>query len=169
MEVLASLGTLGVSRRLAEGTIDIGLSGRGLKPEEIAKGVREAACMTTALVFAANHPDQGYGIRSAELPALFRDPRPTWGDGKPLKLILRARSGSEYPYLIKVVPGMNAALDEAHQRRGIPMGATDRECRYRSADRGGAGDSVPDPGAGGKTGLAAVAAGRRRTLYRNRG
>ncbi len=83
--------------------------------------------MTTALVFAANHQDQGYGIRSAELPALFRDPRPTWPDGTPLKLILRARSGSEYPYLIKAVPGMSAALDEAHQRRGIPMGATDQE------------------------------------------
>jgi phosphate transport system substrate-binding protein len=127
VEVLASLGTLGGIEALAEGAIDVGLAARGLKPEEVAKGVREAACMTTALVFAANHQGQDYGIRSAELPTLFRNPRPTWPDGTPLKLILRARSGSEYPYLTKVVPGMGAALDEAHQRRGIPVGATDQE------------------------------------------
>jgi phosphate transport system substrate-binding protein len=127
VEVIASLGTLGGIEALAEGAIDIGLAARGLKPEELAKGVREAACMTTALIFAANRQDQGYGIRTAELPALFQDPRPTWADGTPLKLILRARSGSEYPYLIKAVPGMSAALDEAHRRRGIPLGATDQE------------------------------------------
>jgi hypothetical protein len=63
----------------------------------------------------------------ADLPALFRDPRPTWPDGTPLKIILRARSGSEYPYLIKSVAGMDTALDEAHQRRGVPVGATDQE------------------------------------------
>jgi phosphate transport system substrate-binding protein len=65
VEVLASLGTLGGIEALAEGAIDIGLAARGLKPEELAKGVREAACMTTALIFAANHQDQGYGIRTA--------------------------------------------------------------------------------------------------------
>jgi phosphate transport system substrate-binding protein len=127
VEVLASLGTLGRIEALAEGAIDVGLAARRLKPEETAKGVREAACMITALVFAANHPDQGYAIRSADLPALFRDARPLWPDGTLLKIILRARTGSEYPYLIKAVPGMTAALDEAHQRRGIPVGATDQE------------------------------------------
>jgi phosphate transport system substrate-binding protein len=59
IEVLASLGTSGGIEALAEGVIDVGLAARRLKPDEIAKGVSEAACMTTALVFAANHPDQG--------------------------------------------------------------------------------------------------------------
>jgi phosphate transport system substrate-binding protein len=141
VEVLPSLGTPGGIEALAEGAIDIALAARALKPEEAAKGVREAACMTTALVFAANHQDPGHqglrhkdhdhqeseGLRPADLPALFRDPSPTWADGTALKIILRPRSGSEYPYLIKVVPEMGAALDEAHQRRGIPVGATDQE------------------------------------------
>ena len=52
-------GHSGGIEALGEGVIDVGLAGRGLKPDEIAKGVREAACMTTALVFAANHDDQG--------------------------------------------------------------------------------------------------------------
>jgi phosphate transport system substrate-binding protein len=141
VHVLASLGTPGGIEALAEGAIDIALAARALKPEEAAKGVREAACMTTALVFVANHQDPDHqglrhkdrdhqeskGLRRADLPALFRDPSPTWADGTPLKLILRARSGSEYPYLTRAVPGMGAALDEAHQRRGVPVGATDQE------------------------------------------
>ena len=127
VEVLASLGSTGGIEALAEGAIDVALAARNLKPEEEAKGVREAACVTTALVFAANHQAHGYGIRRDELPALFRDPHPVWPDGTPLKIILRARSGSEYPYLIKAVPGMEAALDEAHRRRGVPIGATDQE------------------------------------------
>lgn len=127
IEVLASLGSTGGIEALAEGAIDVGLVARKLKPEEEAKGVREAACVTTALVFAANHQAHGYGIRRDELPALFRDPHPVWPDGTPLKIILRARSGSEYPFLIKSIPGMADALDEAHQRRGVPIGATDQE------------------------------------------
>ena len=39
VEVLVSLGTLGGIEALAEGAIDIGLAARGLKPEELAKGI----------------------------------------------------------------------------------------------------------------------------------
>ncbi|WP_037446123.1 PstS family phosphate ABC transporter substrate-binding protein [Skermanella stibiiresistens] len=131
VEVLPSLGTAGGIEALAEGVIDIGLAARALKPAEAARGIGEAACLTTALVFVANHKlrdqDPRDGIRRADLPALFRDPHATWPDGAPLKIILRARSGSEYPYLIKAVPGMDEALDDAHRRQGIPVGATDQE------------------------------------------
>ena len=126
VEVLASLGTPGASRP-RRGCNRCRACGRRLKPDETAKGVREAACMTTALVFAANHPDQGYGIRSAG-PAC-PVPGPTAGlagrhaveDHPPGTLRFRVSLS------IKAVPGMAAALDEAHQRRGIPVGATDQE------------------------------------------
>jgi len=131
VQVLASPGHHGGIEALAEGAIDIALAARALKPDEVAKGVREAACMTTALVFAANRQDlddrESKGLRRADLPALFRDPQPTWADGTPLKLILRSRSDAKYSYLVKAVPGMGAALDEAHRRRGVPVAATDQE------------------------------------------
>jgi phosphate transport system substrate-binding protein len=131
VQVLASLGTVGGIEALAEGAVDIALAARALTPEEAAKGGREAACMTTALAFVANHQDPDYrqskGLRRADLPALFRDPSPTWADGTPLKLILRPRSDAKYLYLAKAVPGMDAALDEAYRRRGVPVAATDQE------------------------------------------
>jgi phosphate transport system substrate-binding protein len=131
VEVLPSLGTAGGIEALVEGVIDIGLAARGLKRDEAARGVGEAFCLTTALVLVTNHKLRAQGphdgIRRADLPALFRDPRAGWPDGSPLKIILRSRSGSEYPYLIKAVPGMDEALDDAHRRQGIPVGATDQE------------------------------------------
>jgi phosphate transport system substrate-binding protein len=141
VQVMASLGTSGGIEALAERVIDIALAAHALTPEEAAKGIREATCMTTALVFVANHQDpspQGFrhkdhdhqeseDLRRTDLPALFRDPNPTWADGTPLKLILRSRSDASYSYLAKAVPGMDVALDEMHQRRGIPVTATDQE------------------------------------------
>lgn len=126
VEVLPSLGTPGGIRALLARDIDIAIAGRPLTPDERAKGVAEAACLTTALVFASSH-GAASGITKASLPGLYADPMPSWPDGTPLKVILRSRAGSENPYLIEVVPGMAAALDAAYKRRGMPVGATDQE------------------------------------------
>jgi phosphate transport system substrate-binding protein len=124
--VFASLGSVGGIKGVIEGELDIALSGRDLKPEERAKGVSEAACMTTALIFATSRRESS-GITRAQLPGLYSDPAPRWPDGTPLKVILRPRSGSEYPYLIKVFPEMEAPLAAAAKRPGMPVGVTDQE------------------------------------------
>ena len=55
VDVLPSMGTPGGIKALVEGAIDVAVVARALKPEEKAKGVAEAACLTTALVFASSH------------------------------------------------------------------------------------------------------------------
>ncbi len=124
--VLSSLGTAGGIKALIEGEIEIAIAARRLKPEEKAKGIGEAACATTALIFATSHP-QLSGITRALLPAIYADPHPSWPDGTPLKVILRSRAGSENPFLIEAVPGIEAALAAAYKRPGMPVGATDQE------------------------------------------
>ncbi|MDA1325938.1 MAG: hypothetical protein O3C34_14475 [Proteobacteria bacterium] len=125
-EVLPSLGTSGGIKALAAEVIDVAIAGRAMKAKEKALGVREAACITTALIFATTHKKPG-NLVSARLPALYANPSPRWQDGKPLKIILRARSGSENPYLAATVPGMAEALKKAYERRGMPVGSTDQE------------------------------------------
>ena len=44
-----------------------------------------------------------------------------------MKLILRSPSGSENPYLVGLVPELEAALATAFKRSGLPVGATDQE------------------------------------------
>lgn len=124
--VLPSLGTPGGIKALGAGAIDVAIAARPLKDTEKATGIEEAACLTTAMAFVTSRPG-AQGISLASLPRLYADPDPRWPDGQPLKVILRSPAGSENPYLIRLVPGMEAALANAFARPGIPVGATDQE------------------------------------------
>jgi phosphate transport system substrate-binding protein len=126
VEVLPSLGTPGGLRALAERAIDVAVIGRSLTAAEQAKGAVEAACMTTALVFASSHPAPS-GFAQADLPGIYAGSAPLWPDGKPLKILLRSRAGSENAYLIAAIPGMEAALEKAYRRPDVPVATTDQE------------------------------------------
>jgi phosphate transport system substrate-binding protein len=124
--VLPSLGTTGGLAALGEGAIELAVAARPLRDDERAKGLREAACATTALLFATSRP-QGSDVALRDVPNLFAARSPTWPDGEPLKVILRARDGSENPYLAARVPGMADALAAAFKRPGIAVGGSDQE------------------------------------------
>lgn len=124
--VLPSLGTPGGIKALGAGAIDIAIAARPLKDTEKAMGISEAACLMTAMVFVTSRPSAP-GISLTSLPRIYADPDPRWPDGQPLKVILRSPAGTENPYLIRLVPGMEEALAKAFARPGIPVGATDQE------------------------------------------
>lgn len=126
VEVLPSLGTPGGLRALADRAIDVAVIGRSLKAEERAAGVSEATCLITPLVFASSHPAPA-GVAKADIAGIYAHPSPTWPDGRPLKILLRSRAGSENDYLTAMIPGMTAALAAAYQRPGIPIAVTDQE------------------------------------------
>ncbi len=126
VRVLPSMGTKGGLRALADGTIEVAMAGRRLNAEERANGLTEAACVRTPLSFATSHP-KPTSLARADLPSIFSDPAPRWADGTPLKVILRARSGSEMPYLASQVPGLGDAFQAAGGRQGMAMGTTDQQ------------------------------------------
>lgn len=125
-EVLPSLGTSGGIKALSEGAIEVAIAARALKSSEQALGVSEAACLTTALIFATTQKTPE-NLISAKLPDIYADPSPRWQDGTPMKVILRSRAGSENPYLAAMVPGMEEAFRIAYKRPGMPVGSTDQE------------------------------------------
>jgi phosphate transport system substrate-binding protein len=126
VDVLPSMGTPGGIKALAEGAIDIAVVARPLKADEKAKGIAEAVCMTTALIFASSHKG-ATGLTRTQLPALYADASPKWPDGTPLNVILRSRSGSENPYLAAAIPAMGPALEAAFKRPGLPVASTDQD------------------------------------------
>lgn len=126
VEVLTSLGTPGGLRALSEGAIDVAVTGRSLAAQERADGTTEAGCVATPLLFASSHPAPS-AIAKVDLPKIYASPAPTWPDGTPLKILLRSRAGSENAYLAAAVPGMEAALDIAYKRPGVPILTTDQE------------------------------------------
>lgn len=130
VRMLPSLGSSGGINALLRSAIEIALTARPITPAEQDKGLAQAACMTTALVFAtpkAASPGMDDAITSAQLPALYADPRPLWPDLTPMKIILRSPAGSEVPYLIGKIPAMAAAFDLAYKRAGMPIGMTDQQ------------------------------------------
>ncbi|MBL8673238.1 MAG: substrate-binding domain-containing protein [Alphaproteobacteria bacterium] len=126
LKVLPSLGSTGAMRALLDGAIDLGLSARPLEPAEAARGAREVACVRTPLAFVSSL-ESARAIEVARLPALFADPRPTWPDGSPLRIILRTRLDADTNYLISVVPGLSAAVEAARRRPESPSAATDQD------------------------------------------
>lgn len=126
VEVLPSLGGSGGIKAVVAKAIDIAISANHLSPEQVAQGLQEGTCLRTGLIFATSRA-QPMDIRATQLPKLFAESNPAWSDGQALKVILRARFGSENPHLIKAVPGMKEALKKAYERPGMPIGATDQE------------------------------------------
>ena len=125
INVLPSMGSSGGIKALQDHVLDVSLSARRLKASETESGVIEIACFDTALVFATQPPLATNFARDA-LPAIYGNADPRWPDDTPLKVILRAESGSEQPYLARQVPGLGAAFDLARQRAEVPIGMTDQ-------------------------------------------
>lgn len=126
VELLPSLSTSGGIRALREQAIDVAIAATRLSPEDRARGLDEAACLTTALVFVTSLRAPP-GIARTDLPRLYAETRPTWPDGTPIKIILRVRTGSEVPYLSAAIPGLGPAFDLAYNRPAVPVSATDQE------------------------------------------
>ncbi len=124
--ILPSLGTQGGLRALNDGAIQIAIALRALTASETAGGLKEAACATTALAFVSSRP-QPPGLTRAQVPDLFANPAPRWPDGAALRIILRSRDGSENPYLVKTISGMDRGFAAAYQHPGMPIGASDQE------------------------------------------
>jgi len=125
VRVLPSMGSAGGLKALRDGVLDLSVSARRLKQAEEEAGIVEEVCVRTALVFVTQ---QRYAsaIKTADLPEIYKASAPVWPDGSPLRVVLRARSGSEMPYLAKRVPGLAEAFEIARKRPELPVGMTDQ-------------------------------------------
>jgi phosphate transport system substrate-binding protein len=125
-KVVASLGTTGGLRALADGYLDLAVAGRALKPEEQAKGLKVAMVLRTPFVLATSHraPD---GLALADVVRAFADPDVSWADGTPIRVILRPRSESDVMLMTSLFPGLADAMDKARHRPEVPVAATDQD------------------------------------------
>jgi phosphate transport system substrate-binding protein len=124
--VVPSLGSSGGIRAVADGFLDVAVSGRPLKPQESAAGLIQVTAVRTPFVFATSHM-QPNGLKSAEIASIFSSDRATWADGSPLRIILRPPSDSDVTLLGELFPGMSAALEKARQRPDIPVAENDQD------------------------------------------
>jgi phosphate transport system substrate-binding protein len=126
LDVIPSLGSSGGLRALADGALDVAVSGRPLTPEESAQGLTPAVAVRTPFVLVTSklHPN---GFDGSQLAAIYRSAKPTWADGTPIRIILRPKSDSDTAVLGSMFPGMAAAIEDARRRPDIPTAATDQD------------------------------------------
>ncbi len=126
IEVIPSLGSSGGLRALAEGALDIAVSGRPLNATELKQGMKAVVSMRTPFVMVTSHPSPN-GLKSNEIAELFGAHKSAWGDGSPIRVILRPKSDTDTMILGGLFPGMVAALEAARTRHDVPVAATDQD------------------------------------------
>jgi phosphate transport system substrate-binding protein len=126
LELIPSLGTGGGNNAVADGVIDLCISGRPLDPKEVAKGLTVVAELRTPYGMATSHPYPN-GLKSVEIAQLYRSNRPLWADGTPIRIVLRPTMESDTLVLGQMFPGMSAAIAKVRDRPDLSVAATDQD------------------------------------------
>lgn len=126
VEIVPGLGSSGAIAAVADGALDIALSGRILKDDERAQGLVALPLAKTPFVFATSQAAVG-PLRGAELPTFYSSPSATWSNGAPVRAIIRPRNESDTQLLVGFLPNMAGALDALRARGDVPIAATDQD------------------------------------------
>lgn len=123
--VVPALGSSGSIKAVAAGVLDIGLSGRPLKPAEREQNLAEREVARTPLVLASMRVHSGFTL--SDIVRVYDGTLQTWPDGSPLRPILRPESDSETALLRAISPEIDRALTTAHARPGVHIAITDQD------------------------------------------
>jgi phosphate transport system substrate-binding protein len=125
--VLPSVGTSGAIKAVIAGALDIGLTSRPLKTAERSVGLVAQPYGTTAVVFAVRRDNPRSTIRSTEIVDIYEERITAWGDGTPIRFILRPPSDGDTEILMRFLPRLASAWQEAAEKRIAPVAYTDQE------------------------------------------
>lgn len=128
VEVLPSMGSTGAIRAVADGAIDLAVSGRPLRDAERALGVVGVEVARTPFVFAVGPRVTAPGITSADLAAMYRGTLVAWPDGQRARPVLRPPSDADTGILRAISPEVARAMEEAGRRPGMLVAVTNVEC-----------------------------------------
>jgi phosphate transport system substrate-binding protein len=126
LKLIPGMGSGGGNNAVADGVIDLSISGRTLDPKEIAKGLTVVAEVRTPYGMATSHPHPN-GLKSAEVAQLYQSDRPLWADGTPIRIVLRPAAESDLLVLSQMFPGMSAAIAKVRDRPDLSVAATDQD------------------------------------------
>ena len=123
--IVPALGSSGSIRAVAAGVLDIGLSGRPLKPAEREQNLAAREVARTPLVLASMRAHGGFTLD--DIARIYDGTLQTWPDGGALRPILRPESASETALLRAMSPGIDRALTIAHARPGVHIAIIDQD------------------------------------------
>jgi len=143
------LGSSGAVKALLAGALDMVMSSKPLKPEEIAKGARQEVYGRTPLVIITEKNVRKTGIITQELEDIFTGKNTTWPNGEPIRLVVRPHEDVDSRILGALSPGMTSAINAVRSRPGMIIAVTDPEA-YTAVSK--------TPGGLGATGMTSIIA-----------
>jgi phosphate transport system substrate-binding protein len=141
------LGSSGALKALLAGALDIVVSSKQLKPEEIAKGAQLKGFGRTPFAIVSEKSVPKQDITTRELEAIYAGTTVKWPNGENIRLVLRPREDIDTQILRGLSPGMDSALAASLSRPGMIVAVTDPEA-YNTV--------VRTPGGLGATGLTSI-------------
>ena len=127
VEIHPSVGSTGGIRAVIAGKLDIGISARPLKTEELGQGITESPYAKTPLVFAVHKKLSQTELTFNEAIGIYDGSLSQWTDGTTIRVILRPATESDTVLLQQFIPGMDVAMEKAYKRRGPPLAVTDQD------------------------------------------
>lgn len=127
IEMEKPLGSSGAIKAVLAGVLDIAVSSKMLKPDEISQGAssREYGKVPLAIVSAAGVGKSN--ITTRELEDIYAGRVKKWPSGETIRIVLRPKEDIDTKILRGLSPGMDKALLEAHQKQGMLFAVTDPE------------------------------------------
>lgn len=143
------LGSSGAVKALLAGALNLVLSSKPLKPEEISRGAQLQLYGTTPLVLIAEKNVRTTDLSTRQLEDIYSGKTGSWPGGDPIRLVLRPHEDVDSKLLSALSPGMAAAMSSARSRAGMIVAITDPEAYATVAKT---------PGGLGATGLTSIIA-----------
>ncbi|MDZ4076272.1 MAG: substrate-binding domain-containing protein [Hylemonella sp.] len=126
-EVLRSLGSNGGIKAVLAGSIQLAVSSRSLKEEELRQGARQVELGRSPFAFAVARSSKVTGLSTAELVDIYAGKTEQWPDGQKIRLVLRPVGDTDSEMVKSLSPEVRAAKVAAEQRKGMPFAVSDQD------------------------------------------
>lgn len=127
ISIAPSLGSSGGIKALLGGSLDIAMSARQLSDAEKGSGALPVFSGRSPFVFMVNKKVTRSGISTKELEAYYGMRQTTWGDGSPVRLILRPEGDSDTKLIQAMSPELTQSLKNAISRHEMYVALTDQD------------------------------------------
>lgn len=127
VEVLPSLGSSGGIKAVTAGAIELAVSGRPLKREELARGAHDVALARTPFVFVVGRDNPVEGLNQAQVAAIYNGQMTHWPHGERVRAILRPVGDADSEAVKAISPALRAAKLVAEARPGMQFAVTDQD------------------------------------------
>ena len=124
--VVSHLGSVGSLRAVEEGALDLALISRPLQVDERMRGLHAVEYGRTPFALTTSMAGVS-GLTRARLAEMIEDPRATWPDSTPVRLVLRPKTDGDHVLLASMGPLVELALERANARAGMVVAMTDQE------------------------------------------